>query len=163
MTFSAIPVTFLLLGLVPLYGPSKRDACPPMASFMTRENKFWVVKAAAKNDSFDDKDQMIHSMIVHENLLLSNNNTNSRAINLSPLHEVITLCLHSIGLYTQSFANLACCGERQWIDWTKKSRTRTVQENFTCGWGQMVIPDLYSLLSPQILPEQLWGWEIWKV
>lgn len=37
MTFSALPVTFLLLGLVPLCGPSKRDACPPMASFITEE------------------------------------------------------------------------------------------------------------------------------
>lgn len=27
----------------------------------------------------------------------------------------------------------------------------------------MVMPDLYSLLRPQIFPEQLWGWEIFSL
>lgn len=64
-------------------------------------NKFSNVTTTASNNLFDAKDQMIHSAIVHENLLLSNNNTNSGAINLLPLHAVITLCLHSVRHYTQ--------------------------------------------------------------
>lgn len=55
------------------------------------ENKFPNVTARANNDLFDAKDQMIHSAIVHENLLLSNNNKGSSSINLLPLHAVFFL------------------------------------------------------------------------
>lgn len=81
-----------------LCGPSKRDACPPMASFMAFERiKFSNVTAGANNDLFDAKDQMIHSAVVHENVLLSNNNRNSSVINPLSLCYEITLSLHSPG------------------------------------------------------------------
>lgn len=47
-----------------------------------RGNKLSNVTATANDGLFDAKDQMIHSAIVHENLLLSN--TNNSAINLVP-------------------------------------------------------------------------------
>lgn len=99
MTFSALPVTFLLLGLVPLCGPSKRDACPAMASFIAEEEINFPMSQPQPTTTYLML-KIIHSAIVHENLLLGNNNTNSSVIHLLLLHAKITLYLCSIGLHT---------------------------------------------------------------
>lgn len=90
MTFSALSVTFLLLGHVPFCGPSKGDACPPTASFMASEEMNCPMSEP------EAKDQIINSQIVNENLFLSNS-TNIRTIDLL-LSHVIILCLHVFGV-----------------------------------------------------------------
>jgi len=66
-----------------------------------RGNK--LSNVTADDDLFDAKDQMIHSAIAHSNVLLSSDNTNKRRDKSSAAlpASVITLCLQSVGLYTQ--------------------------------------------------------------